>query len=73
LKGKCLALLLLLGFGVRAVAAESFTHCPGQQAGVIPGLGKVSAYCSECTSEDEVSAKEYYCGLVINVDNENIE
>ena len=54
-------------------AAQSLADCPGQQAGAIPALGKVSAYYSECTSAHEASAKEYHWALVINNDSGNIE
>ena len=70
---KFIALLVFLSAGMGEAIAQSFADCPGQEVGAIPGLGKVSAYYSECSSIDQASGDEYHWALVINADSGNIE
>ena len=70
---KLLSLIMVLSAGMSEAFAQSFADCPGQEVGAIPGLGKVSAYYSQCTSTDQATGDEYHWALVINADSGNIE
>ena len=69
----CRILAILCWVGAVDAAAQSFADCSGQQTGAIPGLGKVSAYYSDCSSTAEASTDEYHWALIINSDSGNIE